>query len=175
MPTPCDSERIASHHPPSSTSIVQTRGRPWSQTSSNPGPCQRTRTTASSSRRRFISYGNPGGASKTATERCGSQVCCWPSHLALSRVSPTYPDGDYWRFTPAGITELFSRHWNGDFTVHAKGNLRSCVGFLLGEVIEEVPNGVLDRDDPRFPLNVAVEAHRCKTVLARQSTRTAAP
>jgi hypothetical protein len=44
--------------------------------------------------------------------------------------------------------------------VHAKGNLRSCVGFLLGEVIEEVPTGVLDRDDPRFPLNVAVEAHR---------------
>lgn len=79
---------------------------------------------------------------------------------ALSRVSPTYPDGDYWRFTPAGITELFSRHWNGDFTVHAKGNLRTCVGFLLGEVTEEVPNGVLDRDDPRFPLNVAVEAHR---------------
>jgi SAM-dependent methyltransferase len=79
---------------------------------------------------------------------------------AVSRVSPTYPDGDYWRFTPAGMAELFSRHWDGDFTVHAKGNLRSCVGFLLGEVVEDVPNTLLDRNDPRFPLNVAVEAHR---------------
>jgi hypothetical protein len=77
---------------------------------------------------------------------------------ALSRVSPTYPDGDYWRFTPAGIAELFTRHWDGDFTVHAKGNLRSCVGFLVGEVVEELPSTMLDVDDPRFPLNVAVEA-----------------
>jgi SAM-dependent methyltransferase len=79
---------------------------------------------------------------------------------ALSRVSPTYPDSDYWRFTPAGIAELFSGHWDGDFTVHAKGNLRSCIGFLLGEAVEDLPNTVLDRDDPRFPLNVAVEGRR---------------
>ncbi|HEX6239215.1 MAG TPA: hypothetical protein VFZ68_18595 [Acidimicrobiales bacterium] len=79
---------------------------------------------------------------------------------AVSRVSPTYPDADYWRFTPAGLAELFSRHWDGHFTVHARGNLRSCLGFLLGEVVEDVPSVVLDLDDPRFPLNVAVEAHK---------------
>jgi SAM-dependent methyltransferase len=79
---------------------------------------------------------------------------------SVSRVSSTYPDADYWRFTPAGIAELFARHWQGDFTAHALGNLRSCVGFLLGEVVEDLADGVLDRHDPRFPLTIAVEAHK---------------
>lgn len=80
---------------------------------------------------------------------------------SVSRVSPTYPDADYWHFTPAGLAELFARHWGDDFTVHAYGNLRSCIGFLLGEVVEELADAVLDHHDPRFPLTVAVEA--CKT------------
>ena len=79
---------------------------------------------------------------------------------SVSRVSPTYPDADFWRFTPAGLAELFTRHWTDHFTIHPRGNLRSCIGFLLGEVVEEVSGAVLDRDDPRFPLNVAVEAHK---------------
>jgi SAM-dependent methyltransferase len=79
---------------------------------------------------------------------------------SVSRVSPTYPDGDFWRFTPAGMTELFTRHWPGDFSVHAFGNLRTCVAFLLGETQEDLPDTVLDDHDPRFPLTVAVEAHK---------------
>jgi hypothetical protein len=75
-------------------------------------------------------------------------------------VSPTYPDADYWRFTPAGIAELFAQHWIGDFTVHARGNLRSCVGFLLGEVVEDLSDASLDEHDPRFVLTVAVDAHK---------------
>jgi SAM-dependent methyltransferase len=81
---------------------------------------------------------------------------------SVSRVSPSYPDADFWRFTPAGIAELFSIHWQGEFTVHAFGNLRTCVGFLLGEVVEEVADTVFDRFDPRFPLTVAVEAHKTR-------------
>lgn len=76
----------------------------------------------------------------------------------VSRISPTYPDGDFWRFTPAGLAELFDRHWSGNFTVTGSGNLRSCVAFLLGEVVEDLPESVLRADDPRFPLTVAVEA-----------------
>jgi SAM-dependent methyltransferase len=91
-----------------------------------------------------------------ALRRGGVLLATAPS---VSRVSPTYPDADYWRFTPAGITELFSIHWRGDFTVHAFGNLRTCVGFLLGEVVEEIAGSVFDLHDPRFPLTVAVEAH----------------
>lgn len=79
---------------------------------------------------------------------------------SVSRLSPTYPDADYWRFTPAGIAELFARHWPGDFTAHALGNLGSCIGFLLGAAVEDLAEKVFDRHDPRFPLTVAVEAHK---------------
>jgi SAM-dependent methyltransferase len=87
---------------------------------------------------------------------------------SVSRVSPTYPDGDFWRFTPAGIAELFGRHWPGACTVDAFGNLRTCTAFLVGEVVEELPDVVLDDHDPRFPLTVAVEA--TKSLSARQTS-----
>jgi SAM-dependent methyltransferase len=79
---------------------------------------------------------------------------------SLGRVSPTYPQGDFWRFTPAGVAELFTRHWPSGFTVHAFGNLRTCVAFLMGEGQEDLPDSVLDYQDPRFPLTVGVDAHR---------------
>jgi SAM-dependent methyltransferase len=75
---------------------------------------------------------------------------------SLSRVSPTHPDADFWRFTPAGIGELFASHWPDMFSVHAFGNLRTCLGFLVGQVAAEVPEAVLVHRDPRFPLTVAV-------------------
>ena len=79
---------------------------------------------------------------------------------SLSRVSPSYPDGDFWRFTQAGMTELVSRRWPGEFSVRAFGNLRTCVGFLIGEVVEDLPEAVLDHADSRFPLTIAVEARK---------------
>jgi Methyltransferase domain len=95
-----------------------------------------------------------------ALRRRGVLLATAPS---LSRVSPTYPQGDFWRFTPAGMTELFTQCWRGPFSVHAFGSLRTCVAFLLGEAQEDLPNGVLDYHDPRFPLTVAVEAHKTPT------------
>jgi SAM-dependent methyltransferase len=79
---------------------------------------------------------------------------------SLSRVSPTYPDGDFWRFTPAGLAELFASRWPGTFSIQAYGNLRTCIGFLLGQVVEEIPEAVLDHSDPRYPLTAAVSAHK---------------
>jgi hypothetical protein len=46
------------------------------------------------------------------------------------------------------------------FSIRAYGNLRTCIGFLLGQVVEEVPEAVLDHSDPRYPLTVAVSAHK---------------
>ena len=92
---------------------------------------------------------------------------------SVSRVSPTYPEDDFWRFTPAGIAELFSRHWPGDFTVNGFGNLRTCTAFLLGEVVEELPEVVLNDHDPRFPLTVAVEATKTSSARPASTTRTA--
>jgi SAM-dependent methyltransferase len=87
----------------------------------------------------------------------GTLVVTAPS---VSRVSPTFPDGDFWRFTPAGIAELLGRHWPSHFMVEGFGNLRTCVAFLMGEVVEDLPAIVLDQHDPRFPLTVAVEAKK---------------
>jgi Methyltransferase domain len=95
-----------------------------------------------------------------ALRRRGVLLATAPS---LSRVSPTYPQGDFWRFTPAGIDELFTRRWRGAFSVHGFGSLRTCVAFLLGEAQEDLPNAVLDYHDARFPLTVAVEAHKTPT------------
>jgi hypothetical protein len=79
---------------------------------------------------------------------------------ALSRVSPTYPDSDYWRFAPAGIRRLFETHWTGRFSISSFGNLRTCIGFLLAQTVEETPKDVFDTDDPRYPLTVAVNAEK---------------
>jgi SAM-dependent methyltransferase len=91
---------------------------------------------------------------------------------SMSRVSPTYPDGDFWRFTAAGIAELFSRHRPSDFTVYAFANLRTCIAFLLGEVVEDLSEAVLDDHDPRFPLTVAVEATKTSSARPASNTRT---
>jgi hypothetical protein len=91
----------------------------------------------------------------TALRSGGALLATAPS---VCRVSPTYPDGDFWRFTPAGIAELFGRHWPGDVMVDAFGNLRTCMAFLMGEVVEDLPHIVLDHHDRRFPLTVSVEA-----------------
>jgi hypothetical protein len=37
------------------------------------------------------------------------------------------------------------------------------VAFLVGEAQEDLPDAVLDDHDPRFPLTVAVEAHKAST------------
>ncbi|MDP9333991.1 MAG: hypothetical protein M3Q30_11890 [Actinomycetota bacterium] len=58
------------------------------------------------------------------------------------------------------MTELVSLRWRGVFSVRAFGNLRTCVGFLIGEVVEDLPEAVLDHADSRFPLTIAVEARK---------------
>ncbi len=45
-------------------------------------------------------------------------------------------------------------------TVRARGNVFAGVAFLRGAVVEEVPRGRLDADDPYFPLVVTVRAVR---------------
>jgi hypothetical protein len=79
---------------------------------------------------------------------------------AMSRVSPTYPEADYWRFAPAGMRHLFDKHWAGPFTVLSYGNLRTCIGFLLARTVEETPEEVFEVNDPRYPLTIAVHAQK---------------
>ncbi len=90
-----------------------------------------------------------------ALNRGGSLLLTAP---ALSRLSPTFPTSDFWRFMPAGIDRLFRRHWSGPFSVQSFGNLRVCLGFLLAEVVEDLPEQTLALNDHRYPLTVAVHA-----------------
>jgi hypothetical protein len=78
----------------------------------------------------------------------------------LSRISVGLPASDYWRYTPAGLRALLAQHWQGPASVEGFGNLRACVGFLLGEAAEELPAATLDTIDPAFPLVACAVASR---------------
>lgn len=94
---------------------------------------------------------------RSALRQNGSLLLTAP---VLSRISPRYPDSDFWRFTPVGIRYLFEEHWSGAFTVFSFGNLRTCVGFLLAQTVEEMPEDAFAANDSRFPLTVAVHAEK---------------
>jgi SAM-dependent methyltransferase len=79
---------------------------------------------------------------------------------ALKRLSPSHPETDYWRFTPAGLEALMTRHWPAPFSIRAYGNLFACIAFLLAHVVEECDDNDLDVPDPRFPLTVAAHARK---------------
>ena len=79
---------------------------------------------------------------------------------AMKRLSPAHPEADYWRFTPAGLEALMTSNWPGPFSVRGYGNLRACVAFLLGYIVEEFDDIDLDMSDPRFPLTVAAHARK---------------
>ncbi|SFO10132.1 Methyltransferase domain-containing protein [Geodermatophilus obscurus] len=75
---------------------------------------------------------------------------------SLSRLAG---DQDRWRWTALGFRELVARA-GGDAEVRARGNLLACRAFLLGAAVEELPAGVLDGDDPAYPLLVTAVVRR---------------
>ncbi|MEV6927117.1 methyltransferase domain-containing protein [Dactylosporangium sp. NPDC051485] len=78
---------------------------------------------------------------------------------AVARISPSGGDADRWRFTPAGLRQLFAG-WHGEVSVTGYGNLRTCLAALLGEATEELHPGELNHHDPHFPLTVCAAARR---------------
>jgi GT2 family glycosyltransferase/SAM-dependent methyltransferase len=68
-------------------------------------------------------------------------------------------DGDFWRFTPASARRLFGAHFGAEHAeVVSFGNVMSCVSFLHGLAVEDLPASGLDHHDGYFPLLVAVRA-----------------
>ncbi|HEX4804563.1 MAG TPA: glycosyltransferase, partial [Conexibacter sp.] len=68
-------------------------------------------------------------------------------------------DGDYWRFTAASARRLFeARFGAGAVEAHALGNVLACTAFLHGLASDELTAEELARDDPYFPLLIAVRA-----------------
>jgi SAM-dependent methyltransferase len=63
----------------------------------------------------------------------------------------------YWRFTPAGCSELFGGVFGHDaIVVRPYGNVLTAIAFLTGMAREELTTQELESQDSRFPMVVCV-------------------
>jgi SAM-dependent methyltransferase len=92
-----------------------------------------------------------------ALRRGGALLLTAPT---VGRISPSAAAGDHWRVTPVGLAHLFAETWSGPTTITSYGNLRACLGALIGEAAEELAITELDELDPRYPLIACAVAHR---------------
>ncbi len=79
---------------------------------------------------------------------------------SLSRIDcASGPDGDYWRFTQAGVKYLFEKNFNSQHVVVSSyGNVRSGIYFYAGLAQEDVSKKVFKKNDQDFSLIVTVKA-----------------
>ncbi len=81
----------------------------------------------------------------------GSLLLAVPALTAHDRREP--PEGDYWRFWPAGLIDIVqraapeARHVVADY-----GNLIAAIAFLHGLSAEELEADELDHHDPLYPV-----------------------
>lgn len=69
--------------------------------------------------------------------------------------------GEYWRFTTASATRLFTEVFPAaNVEVASHGNLLTTISFLHGFVAEEMTREELDHHDPDFQLIITVRAVR---------------
>lgn len=78
----------------------------------------------------------------------------------VGRISLSTPEADCWRVTPTGLARLLDSAWAGPVTVTGYGNLRVCLGMLLGEAAEDLTAAALDHLDPGYPLVACAFAER---------------
>ena len=70
-------------------------------------------------------------------------------------------DVDYWRFTTASATYVFSRYFTpGTVAVESYGNVFAASYSLYGLSVEEVNQSKLDYYDARFPVIVGIRAQK---------------
>lgn len=68
--------------------------------------------------------------------------------------------GEYWRFTERGVRLMLGRLEHAKATVRSRGNLTACVAFLRGLCVQDLPDGELDSDDPRYPCIVTARVEK---------------
>ena len=86
----------------------------------------------------------------------GTVLCTVP---AVSRICRQYLETEHWRFTVASASRLFGDAFaGGSVEVRARGNVLTCVAFLVGMAREELSTRELEADDEFFPLVVTVRA-----------------
>ncbi|HEU4656033.1 MAG TPA: methyltransferase domain-containing protein [Capillimicrobium sp.] len=77
----------------------------------------------------------------------------------ISQIWPPDEFPDLWRFTAEGLRRLAAGAFDR-FEVEAHGNVQAAAAFLYGLAEHEVDPGVLERDDPAYPLVVTLRAVR---------------
>ena len=91
--------------------------------------------------------------------RPGGTVLC--SVPAVSRVDRQELESEYWRFTAASCTSVFSDAFaGGDVRVRTHGNVLAAIGFLTGLSKEELSDAELDVLDELYPVVVGIRARK---------------
>jgi SAM-dependent methyltransferase len=78
---------------------------------------------------------------------------------SITRMDRVLHDRDYWRFTTPSCQRLFGKRFAEDaVTVRSYGNMRTATAFLVGIAREELSARIVDIEDERFPVMIAVRA-----------------
>lgn len=86
--------------------------------------------------------------------------------VTVPGISPVsdYDDarsGDYWRLTERSLTRIFEGAFGaGSVDCRTYGNVLAASAFLYGLAAEDLESAELVAHDPRYPVLVAVSAHR---------------
>ena len=67
--------------------------------------------------------------------------------------------GEYWRFTPKCVSELFKKHFD-DVEIKAFGNVKTATGLLYGLSAEDFDASDFEYDDEQYTVIVAVAARK---------------
>jgi hypothetical protein len=80
--------------------------------------------------------------------------------LSLTGVAPVQAEAeDRWRFTKAGARHLFARVGGFDLThIEPCGSLRAATAVLHGLGCADLEISEVDRQDPRYPVEIMVRA-----------------
>lgn len=88
--------------------------------------------------------------------------CLLLSMPSICRLDPTWgPEGDYWRYTSAGMRHLLETALNpAEMEIEAFGNLLVSVAFLFGLSYGEIDPADHQISDPSFPIVVCARASK---------------
>lgn len=86
----------------------------------------------------------------------GSVIITVPGIGHLNRVDyESY--GQYWRFTPMGLSRLLEKHIpGGKISITTYGNVKTSVAFLYGLCTEDLTQEELDYRDDSYPLLIGI-------------------
>jgi SAM-dependent methyltransferase len=75
---------------------------------------------------------------------------------------PLIPDGDeFWRMSPEGWRRTLAREWAGcEVVVESHGNCLSSAAAMYGLALEELSEGELSSNDPRYPVLATIACRK---------------